>query len=106
MDFSAQLNSSLRLQIVPFILVSLFQKTHLNHIKENALQQHLSFAPAPKRHLALLYQAQSVSSAHHVVGVDGQQQFEFVGVDVDVSLDRVPGPDGPSLKHLGTKRLV
>lgn len=54
----------------------------------------------------LLYQTESVSSAHHVVGVDRQQQFEFVRVDVEVGLDRVPGPDGPSLKHLGTKRLV
>lgn len=46
---------------------------YLNDITENALN---SIYSAP--------------SAHHVVGEDGQQQFQFIRVDVDVGLDRVP----------------
>ena len=53
-----------------------------------------------------VYQANSVPSAHHVVGKDRQQQFQFIRMDVDVGLDCVPWPDGPALKHLGTKSLV
>lgn len=53
-----------------------------------------------------LHQAHFVPSAHHVVGEDGQQQFQFIRVDVDVGLDCVPWPDGPALKHLATKSLV
>lgn len=52
----------------------------------------------------ILYQAHCVLSAYHVVGQDGQQQFQFIRLDVDVGLDGVPWPDGPALKHLGTKR--
>lgn len=53
-----------------------------------------------------LHQAPFVPSAHHVVGEDGQQQLQFIRVDVDVGLDCVPWPDGPALKHLATKSLV
>lgn len=47
-----------------------------------------------------------VPLAHHVVGEDGQQQFQFIWVDVDIGLDRISWPDGPALKHLGTKSLA
>lgn len=40
-------------------------------------------------HAHNLYQAHSAPSAHHVIGEDGQQQFQFARVDVDVGLDRV-----------------
>jgi len=45
-----------------------------------------------------------VPSAHHVVGEDGQQQFQFIRVDVDVGLDCISGPDVSALKHLGEKK--
>lgn len=41
--------------------------------------------------------------SHHVIGEDGQQQLEFIRLDVNVGLDRVPRPDGTPLKHLPTK---
>ena len=47
-----------------------------------------------------------INWAHHVVGKYGQQQFQFIRVDVDVGLDCVARPDGPALKHLSTKSLV
>lgn len=43
-------------------------------------------------------------SAHHVVGEDGQQQLQFIRVDVDVGLDCISRPDGSALKHLAQKK--
>lgn len=40
------------------------------------------------------------SLAHHVIGVDGQQQLHLLGVKVEVGPESVAGPDGTALKHL------
>lgn len=47
----------------------------------------------------------TVSSTYHVVGKNGQQQFQLIRLDVDVGLDSVPWPDGPALKHLSIEHL-
>lgn len=62
-------------------------KIYLNDVRKNSLSSIYFF---PLKCNLTVCQAHSVPSAHHVVGKDGQQEFQFIRVDVDVGLDCVP----------------